>query len=146
MNGVVAPAQWRRYSFGMRVLLVLMLMFSQAIAPALHAHVGGEHYGDGAHLHTPLRHGHAATAGADIESIEGRVVGVALSLVSRAARIAASRPGDADTAPDQALPANTAGIMLPLRAAGPAPTTEFSFQTHTKAPGLLPQRRGPPIV
>jgi hypothetical protein len=130
----------------MRVLLVLMLMLSQAIAPALHAHVGGEHYGDGAHLHNPFLHGHAATAGAEIESIEGRVVGVALSLVSRAARIAAPRPGDADAAPGLALPANTAGITLPLRAAGPVPTTEFSIQTHTKAPYLLPQRRGPPLA
>lgn len=130
----------------MRVLLVLLLTFSQAIAPALHAHVGGEHYGDGAHLHNSLLHGHAASAGADIESIEGRVVGVALSLVSRAWKLAAPRARDADLTPDLALNARVADIALPLRATGSVPTPEFSIQAHNKAPYLLPRRRGPPTA
>lgn len=140
----MAPPRWQRYSLFMRVLLVLLLTFSQAIAPALHAHVGGEHYGDGAHLHNPLLHGHSATTGADIESIEGRVIGIAVSLVSRAWKIALPRPRDADATPGLAVNANTADIAPPLRGAGPAPTIELSVQTHTKALYLLPQRRGPP--
>lgn len=130
----------------MRVLLALLLTFSQAIAPALHAHVGGEHYGDGAHLHNALQHGHVASTGADIESIEGRVVGIALSLVSRALRIVAPRSGDTDTPPALAVHSTATGIAPTPRTALPAPATQYSIQSHHQAPYLLPLRRGPPHV
>jgi|TARA_R110000868_G_scaffold92103_1_gene255584 hypothetical protein len=142
----MAQRRRRRYCPGVRFLLVLLLTFSQAIAPALHAHVGGEHYGDGAHLHNPLEHGHAAAAGADIESIEGRIVGVALSLVSRACRIASPQAGDADATPALALSSNFNDIALPLRTRVPAPTIDASLRNHHQEACFLPHRRGPPTA
>lgn len=130
----------------MRILLILLLTCSQAIAPALHAHVGGEHYGDGAHLHNVLASAHAANAGADIESIEGRVIGVALSLVSRTWKIAAPVPRDANTPPDAALAANITDSALPLRTAGPHPLPESSIQSLRSTPYFQPQWRGPPTA
>lgn len=130
----------------MRLFLILLLTCSQAIAPALHAHVGGEHYGDGAHLHHVLDHGHTATSGADIESIEGRVIGVALFLVSRASKVSSQRPDDANTTFGAALLTQADTLTLPLRIVGLRAPLASSIQTLPNTPYLLPLLRGPPAV
>ena len=142
----MVQARQRRYSERTRILLILLLTCSQAIAPALHAHLGGEHYNDGIHMHNGLATAHAVNAGANVESIDGRVIGVAVSLVSRAAKISSSVPRNVDATPGAALATNITDIAFPLSAGDLRPAVVSTIQPLRATPYFQPPRRGPPAA
>ena len=130
----------------MRTLLLFVLVCSQAIAPMLHAHVGGEHHGDGIHIHNGFDGKFTSSALPEIESVEGLVVGVAEVLVSRPTKVARCAQDNENGSASKAFVAVCAGfgVILSVTLVG-LRIGSFSQPVSLRS-YFLPRRRGPPAI